>query len=199
MEKKKLKLISGSKERAEEVEEVLKSWGAEFCYMRGGREDLFYYVDGNTEKIIGKDSDILKYLDYEVIELPEKPKRWRDDNTAHLSGWYLKACPGNIERDVHLPNIRRNRQIFATEKQAKSALAMAQISQIMENDERFGGVVTDEEWNNYIERFCIVRLRDNILPVYTHCEYKFLAFHTREQRDLFLAENEDLVKDYFML
>ena len=27
----------------------------------------------------------------------------------------------------------------------------------------------------------------------------FLAFHTPEQRDLFLTENEDLVKDYLML
>lgn len=31
------------------------------------------------------------------------------------------------------------KDIFATEKQAKSALAMAQISQIMANDVRFGG------------------------------------------------------------
>lgn len=27
----------------------------------------------------------------------------------------------------------------------------------------------------------------------------FLSFHTQEQRDLFLKENEDLVKDYLMI
>ena len=30
-------------------------------------------------------------------------------------------------------------------------------------------------------------------------EWNFLAFHTAEQRDLFLEENEDLVKDYLMI
>ena len=29
--------------------------------------------------------------------------------------------------------------------------------------------------------------------------YCFLAFHTEEQRELFLEENEDLVRDYLML
>ena len=29
--------------------------------------------------------------------------------------------------------------------------------------------------------------------------YKFLAFHTKEQAELFLQENEDLVKDYYMI
>lgn len=29
--------------------------------------------------------------------------------------------------------------------------------------------------------------------------YTFLAFHTEEQRDLFLKENKDLVKDYLMI
>ena len=30
-------------------------------------------------------------------------------------------------------------------------------------------------------------------------EYYFLAFHTPKQRDLFLKENEDLVRDYLMI
>ena len=35
---------------------------------------------------------------------------------------------------------------------------MAQISQIMANDSRFGGVVTDEEWKNYgMGKYCINR------------------------------------------
>lgn len=29
--------------------------------------------------------------------------------------------------------------------------------------------------------------------------HDFLAFHTPEQRDLFLEENEDLVKDYLII
>lgn len=199
MGKKKLKLISGSKERAEEVEEVLKSWGAEYCYIRGSREDVFYYVDGNTEKTIGKDSDILQYIDYEVIELPEKSKRWRDNDSADFSGYWINSY-SSIKYFSRLTNIDQNYNVFATKKQAKSALAMAQISQIMANDERFGGVVTDEEWNNDEHKYEIIRRKDGIDQYsVTTSYYNFLAFHTQEQRDLFFAENEDLVKDYFML
>lgn len=32
-----------------------------------------------------------------------------------------------------------------------------------------------------------------------HTIYKFIAFHTEEQRDEFLKNNEQLVKDYLMI
>lgn len=74
---------------------------------------------------------------------------------------------------------------------------MAQISQIMANDERFGGVVTDEEWN-YNRKYVIIR-RGTKLGIETKYCYEYLAFHTNEQAELFLKENEDLIKDYYML
>ena len=39
---------------------------------------------------------------------------------------------------------------------------------------------------------------DIICDSVTFC-YNFLAFHTEKQAKLFLEENEDLVKDYYML
>ncbi len=44
-----------------------------------------------------------------------------------------------------------------------------------------------------------IRTNGNITPSAAISSYYFLAFHTPEQRDLFLAENEDLVKDYLMI
>ena len=77
---------------------------------------------------------------------------------------------------------------------------MAQISQIMANDERFGGVVTDEEWEtSYVTKFVLFRNENRIDKGLYHQYYHFLAFHTAEQCDLFLEENEDLVKDYLMI
>jgi len=97
-------------------------------------------------------------------------------------------------------NYHTARNIFATEKQAKSALAMAQISQIMANDERFGGVVTDDEWyDSSICKYSISRERTHLKFVMYQNLYEFLAFHTEEQRDLFFKENEQLVKDYLMI
>lgn len=94
----------------------------------------------------------------------------------------------------------QDNNVFATEKQARSSLAMAQLSQIIENDKRFGGPITAEEWNTpKVDKYCIVRESNDIhkhVLLYTYC---FVAFHTQEQRDLFLNENEDLIRQYFML
>ena len=90
--------------------------------------------------------------------------------------------------------------LYTTKKQAKSALAMAQISQIMANDERFGGAITDEEWGNTdIKKWVIRRRKNDVFVDWTFYWYFFIAFHTEEQRDLFLKENIDLVKDYLMV
>lgn len=96
-------------------------------------------------------------------------------------------------------NRQDNKHVFATEKQAKSALAMAQISQIMKLDERFGGPITDEEWKISTYKYVIRRIQDTYDFYIYQTTYQFLAFHTQEQRDLFLQENKQLIKDYLML
>ena len=136
---------------------------------------------------------------FECIKFKPIVKRWRDTN-PEVEGYYIQGNtiiglrPKTVNWDCD------DHDVFATEKQAKSALAMAQISQIMANDERFGGVVTDEEWNcNISLKYVIERYGDIINKNCYQNIYNFLSFHTQEQRDLFLEENEDLVKDYFML
>lgn len=77
---------------------------------------------------------------------------------------------------------------------------MARISQIMANDERFGGIITDEEWGDENKiKYGIHRFENKIITDTYINWYNFLAFHTIEQRNLFLKENEDLVRDYLML
>lgn len=141
---------------------------------------------------------------FECIKFKPIVKKWRDDKEAKVSGYYIDNKAETHQITYGLNN-EVNRNIFATEKQAKSALAMAQISQIMANDERFGSVVTEDEWNKsnwktYI--YCIDRFNNKIAKCENYVyniRYRFLAFHTKEQRDLFLAENEDLVKQYLMI
>lgn len=130
-------------------------------------------------------------------QLPVKP--WRDSEEQLIEG-YLITTNSAIEHLEQMPNNDLNYNTFATYKQAKSALAMARISQIMANDKRFGGVVTDEEWADDCEiKFCIDRYNNKITKRVYFSYYLFLAFRTEEQRDLFLAENKDLVKDYLMI
>lgn len=136
---------------------------------------------------------------FECIKFKPIVKRWRDDEYNTFNGFYIgHEC--SIIPVTKYRNVVRNHNIFATEKQAKSALAMAQISQIMANDERFGGVVTDEEWmNDRMKKYCIIKFSNKLKFDIYDSIYHFLAFHTSEQRDLFLKENEDLVKDYLMI
>lgn len=134
--------------------------------------------------------------DSESFTLSKIQKRWRDNEYKTISGYYTHS-DSRITYSKDHNNTKENYNIFATEKQAKSALAMARISQIMANDERFGGVITDEEWNTY-KNYIIIRIGNN-LGIETRYCYEYLAFHTKEQAELFLEENEDLIKDYYML
>lgn len=125
-------------------------------------------------------------------------KRWEDDD-PNIQGFYI-SNQSEIVNTGLLEKSPANHNLFATFEQAKSALAMARISQIIANDERFGGAVTDEEWNESEPRkIVIVRKRNEIYLDYSYTNYEFLAFHTLEQCELFLEEYEDLIRDYFML
>ena len=77
---------------------------------------------------------------------------------------------------------------------------MARISQIIANDKRFGGPITDEEWYDPdLEKYTIYREINSVRRGCNFTLYTFLAFHTESQRDLFFEENEDLLKNYLIL
>ena len=135
---------------------------------------------------------------FECIRFKKKPERWVD-GIKNIQGFWI-TTKSQISTAYCIKN-DENRNVFATVKQAKSALAIAQISQIIKNDERFGGPVADEEWCRFnLDKYIIYRRGGNIHTCdTTDDEYYLLAFHTKEQRDLFLKENENLVKDYLMI
>lgn len=135
-----------------------------------------------------------------IIFKKKEVERWIDKNFKKVNGYFIDDC----NKILPLRNVPYNGEssydIFATEKQAKSALAMARISIIMANDPRFGGVVTDEEWaNTYTPKLIITRVKNQIFKDANFGTYHFLAFHSYKQRDLFIEENEDLLKDYLMI
>lgn len=134
--------------------------------------------------------------DSESFTLSKIQKKWRDNEKNTISGYYTHS-DSRITYSKDHNNTKENYNIFATEKQAKSALAMARISQIMTNDKRFGGIVTDEEWTGK-SWYSIIRINNDLRTATRFC-YELLAFHTKKQADLFLEENRDLVKDYYMM
>ena len=135
-----------------------------------------------------------------IVFKKKETNLWRFDETKKVYGYVINSAFSKIMSIDGALNNADAHCVFATEKQAKSALAMAQISQIMSNDEIFGGMVTDEEWGDAkIHKYCIYRVSEKIAWSKSLAYYYFLAFHTSEQRDLFLKENGDLVKQYLMI
>ena len=90
--------------------------------------------------------------------------------------------------------------IFPTEKHAKSAKAYALISHILRYDDRFGGEITDKEWEDQtVKKYAISRCNGHLDTENLSYVYSPIAFHTNEQRNLFLTENVQLLHDYFMI
>lgn len=139
---------------------------------------------------------------FECIKFKKKQdiKTW-DDLCKHGSskngGFFIRAY-GNIDPiDVVGRLSNSERSVFLTEKEAKSARAAAMISQLMPY---YGGAISDEEWSSSdITKFTIERVKNGICKYSYVTVYHYVAFHTKEQRDRFLENNEQLVKDYFML
>lgn len=117
------------------------------------------------------------------------------DNKVECRGYYITVC-GDIDEIAGVPLDSNDRNVAATEKVAKSMLAMAMISQLMPY---YGGAITDEEWHSNKVKYVIERHNDNIHKDSYFHNYNFLAFHTGEQANEFLRHNEQLVKDYLMI
>lgn len=141
--------------------------------------------------------EISEQKDKEIIVLKKKKfkyPKWED--LERLSGCYI-ADNCIIRPASNIIANGENKNVFLTEKHAKSALAMAQISQLIPF---YGGEITDEEWKDGdMKKYVITRDCNEIKSVVNYIKYEFLAFHTEEQRNVFLKNNEQLVKDYLMI
>jgi len=162
-------------------------------------------IDGSTEVVMrytseGEiDAGDISANDLVIVEEVEEPEFWSDKEDKQVKGWLINF-ESNIIFHTSTPYYHRQHKYFASRKQAKSALAMAMISQIMANDiEHFGGAIADVEWLETSVKSTIYRAGSKIELGSTVYEYRFLAFHTAAQRDLFLEKYRDLVKDYLCL
>lgn len=146
-----------------------------------------YEIDkekSSFDKIIFKKKvqQVLTWEDLIGKDIPESSKYIDTDSLI------LEMC-GKFHRYT-------DENTFIDEKHSKSALAMAKISQLMPY---YGGPITDEEWEDLTAKYVIVRYNKEIRLWYNINAFNFLAFHTKEQRDMFYKYNESLIKDYLMI
>ena len=106
---------------------------------------------------------------------------------------YAISIDNHIVHWSGLSTIAENKNVFLNEKYARSALALAQISQLLPYYD------SNVDWGNFKYKYCIDKEYNKIVINKWTNVYHVLAFNSREEAERFLKYNEQLVKDYFML
>lgn len=150
-----------------------------------------------ARKMYGKNPEmdelLLANFSKEELTKKELPKSW--DELESVKGYFISSISNIVKTNVCINTIPNHRCNFVAEKQARSALAMAQLSQLMDvyND----GFSPD--WDSDSVKYVISRSRNKV----SVCEgwncYEFLAFKSKEIANEFLKNFESLIKQYFMI
>lgn len=115
---------------------------------------------------------------------------WED--LRNITGVYI-TDDSVFDLTKNSPNNQGNKNVFINEKYAKSALALAQISQLLPYYD------TDVDWTLRNNKFCISRIGNEIKIEIWIGIHHVLAFNTKSEAERFLEHNEQLVKDFYML
>ena len=125
-----------------------------------------------------------------AVEKPKKPalpKTWEE--LENVGGWFV-TTDSKLSSNSKMLTTLSARHTFATEEQAKAAIALAQLSQLREVYRQ--GWVPD--WSAYNDKHCI-RFYKNTLIIdnLTSLDY-FLSFQTSEIAEEFLENFRDLIE-----
>lgn len=93
--------------------------------------------------------------------------------------------------------IEEDKNVFKTNKQAKSALAYAQLTQLMALDKYNGD--WKPVWNDGNKKYVINYNCDKIILQDCYYTHSFLAFKEETARDEFYRHHEDLIKQFYMV
>ena len=123
------------------------------------------------------------------------PKSWEDAFAGNpICGYWIGAQSDTIESDGNAADCDKN--IFKTEKQAKSALAYAQITQLMALPCYNGDWIPDWE-NRNEEKYFPYRANNIILSGIVYAEFQHVAFKSQDIYKAFIENHEDLLRQYF--
>ena len=115
---------------------------------------------------------------------------WED--LKRIQGAFITE--GSLLNPVALaPVLPHNRNIFLNKKYAKSALALAQISQLLPYYD------TNVDWTSRFNKFCICCIGNKIEIIQWIAQHCILAFNSQSEAERFLKYNKQLVKDFYML
>lgn len=138
-------------------------------------------------------ADILKEMRGHVNKYP---KSWEEIFIGKkMTGYWINGT--SIIGEVNFESAKNYISVFKTEKQAKSALAYAQLTQLMALPCYNGNWQPD--WTDFSLKHIIMRNSDHLDTSNSCITYSPIAFKTPGIRDAFLVNNQELLKQYFQL
>ena len=126
----------------------------------------------------------------------EYPKSWEEAFVGNNVSGYWVGPNGEI-KIANRTALRSDKNTFKYEEQAESMLAYAQLTQLMALP-CYNGDWTPC-WNSDQIKYCIVRYDDEIVVDETFHNFEFLAFKSKEARDVFLENHLDLIDKFHQL
>lgn len=124
-----------------------------------------------------------------LSENPVLVSKWMDLN--EVSGFYIDSF-SNIESYENRPTNHENQNVYATEHQAKSALAKAQLSQLLKS--------FNSGWLKNATNYAIFIqfVNGEMQPHFGHTVLpQFLAFRSIEKAKLFYKTHKELIHTYW--
>jgi len=160
--------------------------------MKPETREIKLSLETATRWYNGTDKELKELALQTFPELAKKelPKSWGE--LGEINGYYVSTH--SIIYDGQGTNTEENRNTFATENQAKSALAMAKLSQVMA--EYNDGWVAD--WNDATQvKRCIVYNHSNLAVTNSKLFKEFLTFKNTELAEEFLENFREDIETYF--
>ncbi len=141
--------------------------------------------------------DNSKSTEYKIVCKPiepQYPKLWEDAFWAKpISGFDIKLYNSDIRSATS-----REKALFKTKKQAASALAYAQLTQLMALP-CYNGDWTPN-WDDLSQqKYFIIRLKSDLVKINFSSYFCFLAFKSEKVRDEFYNNHMDLIKQFHEL
>ena len=128
-----------------------------------------------------------------VFKKKKEIKRWKD--LEAIDGYYISNI-SDICSIYNCPKTIDKQNVYATEKQAKSALAFAQITQLLPYYEGYIDFRYKED--NYTVAY-EPDTKDLAIVCWKYTSVSQFYFSTFEFAKEFIKNNEDLLRQYFML
>lgn len=143
-------------------------------------------IEGHFDK---NDSDVC----FDLVIVKECLNWWETHEKDRFEQFLINGYDKPEGHIITLCNARYP----ATPKLALQQYAFAKISHILKNDLRYGGMITNAEWNNDMTpKYCIINYKNSIKVKEYFIDVRFLAFHTQDEAERFIEEYLELVKQY---